>query len=377
MRAMELSERQRNIAASAITILSLVVILAALGALFWLIGIFFRVFSNVFLPLAVAGVVALVFQPYYGWLRTKGRLPTPLALAALFLSALIPLAAFGWFFGALIADQVGELVSAFPAWWEKTRAAAEAQWPQVVDFFENHPLGQRIRAVVLAQQDVLLGGLQTVSGKALSAGAGVLRGIGALAAWAVLPVYIAFFLMAKRRPAETLEGNLPFLKPQTRKDLVFLVREFVNIIVSFFRGQLIIAFLQGVLYAIGFSIAGLKFGLVLGLLLGFLNIIPYLGAIVGLLITLPLAYFQDGGGVLTMVWVLAVMAAVQLIEGYYLTPKIMGDRTGLHPMVIIVAIFFWGTALGGILGMILAIPLTAFLVVFWRLARERYIDEWV
>jgi hypothetical protein len=60
-----------------------------------------------------------------------------------------------------------------------------------------------------------------------------------------------------------------------------------------------------------------------------------------------------------------------------LTPKIMGDRTGLHPMVIIVAIFFWGTALGGILGMILAIPLTAFLVVFWRLAKEKYISEWV
>ncbi len=72
---------------------------------------------------------------------------------------------------------------------------------------------------------------------------------------------------------------------------------------------------------------------------------------------------------------LAVFAAVQLVEGYLLTPKIMGDRTGLHPMVIIVAVFFWGTALNGIMGMILAIPLTAFLVVFWRLAREKYVHE--
>ena len=377
MRGMELSDRQRNIVASAITILSLVVILAALGGLFWLIGIFFRNFSHVFLPLAVAGVVALVFRPYYDFLRNKARLPTPLALAALFLSALIPLAAFGWFFGALIAKQIGELVSAFPAWWEKTRASAEKQWPQVVDFFQNHPLGLRIRSAAIAQQDVLLESLQIVSGKALSAGAGVVRGIGALAAWAVLPVYIVFFLMAKRRPADALEGNLPFLKPETRKDLVFLVHEFVNIIVSFFRGQLVIAFLQGVLYAIGFSVVGLKFGLVLGLLLGFLNVIPYLGAIVGFVITIPLAYFQEGGGALTVVWVLVVITVVQLIESYYLTPKVMGDRTGLHPMAIIVAIFFWGSALGGILGMILAIPLTAFLVVFWRLARERYIDEWV
>jgi predicted PurR-regulated permease PerM len=72
-----------------------------------------------------------------------------------------------------------------------------------------------------------------------------------------------------------------------------------------------------------------------------------------------------------------VFTIVQLIESYFLTPKIMGDKTGLHPMAIIVAIFFWGSALQGILGMILAIPLTAFLVVFWRLAKERYIDEWV
>jgi predicted PurR-regulated permease PerM len=72
-----------------------------------------------------------------------------------------------------------------------------------------------------------------------------------------------------------------------------------------------------------------------------------------------------------------VFAIVQAIEAYLLTPKVMGDRTGLHPMVIIVAIFFWGSALGGITGMILAIPLTAFLVVFWRLAREKYVRELV
>jgi predicted PurR-regulated permease PerM len=66
-----------------------------------------------------------------------------------------------------------------------------------------------------------------------------------------------------------------------------------------------------------------------------------------------------------------------MIEGYVLTPKIMGDRTGLHPVAIILAVFFWGSALNGIPGMMLAIPLTAFLVVFWRLARERYISELV
>jgi predicted PurR-regulated permease PerM len=147
--------------------------------------------------------------------------------------------------------------------------------------------------------------------------------------------------------------------------------------VAFFRGQLIIAFLQGVLFAVGFSLAGLRYGFVIGLGLGFLNIIPYLGSIVGLSIALPVAYFQEGGGGDTLLWVLGVFAVVQLIEGYVLTPKIMGNRTGLHFMAIIVAVFFWGVALGGILGMILAIPLTAFLVSFWHLAKEKYIRELV
>ncbi|MCB1056276.1 MAG: AI-2E family transporter, partial [Acidobacteria bacterium] len=222
-------------------------------------------------------------------------------------------------------------------------------------------------------------GLQNVSGtvgdKAVDAGSWILGAVGALLSWAVLPVYFAFFLMAESKTASNPEALLPFLKPETRRDVVYLVREFVNIIVAFFRGQLVVATLQGLCFAAGFTIIGLKYGFVLGLVFGFLNVIPYLGSIVGLGITLPLAYFQDGGSFQKLILVLVVFTIVQMIEGYVLTPKIMGDRTGLHPVAIIVAVFFWGSALGGIFGMILAIPLTAFLVVFWRLAKEKYIHE--
>ncbi len=373
---MELTDRQKGVVATAVTVLSVLIIAGAVGGLFWLLARFFRSFSQVFLPLAVAGVLALVLQPFYHFLRDRLRLPTPLAIAALFLSALIPLTAFGWFFGALIAEQIGEMVKALPEWWGRARTQFEQRWPQIVDFLET-PLGQRVRETIEGQQEALLQGLQYVGGKALTAGAGVVRGVGAVFSWAVTPVYLIFFLIARGVALEKLEDYLPFLKPQTRRDVIFLVKEFVNILVAFFRGQLVIALLQGLLFAVGFTVVGLRFGFVLGLLLGFLNIIPYLGSMVGLAITLPLAYFQQGGGPWTLAGVIAVFLVVQLIEGYLLTPKIMGDRTGLHPMAIIVAVFFWGSALDGILGMILAIPLTAFLVVFWRLAKERYIEEWV
>ncbi len=374
--ALNFTERQANAVVAAATILAAAIILLAVGSLVWLIAVFLRTFSSVFLPLAVGAVIALVFRPYYKWLNEAVRLPAPIALAIVFLSILLPVGAFLWFFGALMLAQLSDLAAKFPGWWNNIDDFVRDRWPKVVEFMQTNPLGQRIRGVLMSHQEALFKGFQAVGGTALSVGAVFLHGIGTVLSWVVLPVYFGFFLTRETRKVNT-ESLLPFLKAETRSDVVYLIKEFVNIIVAFFRGQLIIAFLQGVLFAVGFSLAGLRYGFVIGLGLGFLNIIPYLGSIVGLSIALPVAYFQEGGGWKTLVWVLAVFAVVQLIEGYVLTPKIMGNRTGLHFMAIIVAVFFWGVALGGILGMILAIPLTAFLVSFWHLAKEKYIRELV
>jgi predicted PurR-regulated permease PerM len=122
-------------------------------------------------------------------------------------------------------------------------------------------------------------------------------------------------------------------------------------------------------------VVGLSYGFILGLIFGLLNLVPYLGNLIGLMITIPLAWFQPDGGWGVLIGVLVVLSIVQMIEGYVLTPRIMGKSTGLHPMAVIFAMFFWGTALSGIIGLILAIPLTAFLVVFWRLAKEKYLPN--
>jgi predicted PurR-regulated permease PerM len=96
-----------------------------------------------------------------------------------------------------------------------------------------------------------------------------------------------------------------------------------------------------------------------------------LGTLVGLLIVLPLAYFQPEGGFQLLGLSLFVFVVVQLVESWLLTPKIMAIRSGLHPAIVVVSVFFWGTALGGIVGMILAVPVTAFLVAVWRQANDR------
>lgn len=374
MMALDFTDRQARTIAAAITTVSGLVILVAIGLLGWLAALFLRTFSGVFLPLAVGAVGALVCRPYYQWLRTTGRMPVAVAVVAVFLSALVPGGIFAAFFGQLAVAQLIELAAQAPAWWENGRTWVTEQLPRATEMLDRSGLSERLRQAVTAQQAAILQWLQAIGSQAVTAGFGVARGIGALFSWVITPVYFAYFLTASGMKLDTGKV-LPFLKPGTRDDVTYLLREFVDIIVAFFRGQMIIAFLQGLLFAAGFSLVGLHYGFVIGLLLGFLNVIPYLGSMIGLAIAIPLALFQAGGGATTCLLVLVVFAVVQQIEGWLLTPKIMGDRTGLHFMAIIVAIFFWGTALGGILGMILAIPLTAFLASLWRLAREQYIPE--
>lgn len=125
---------------------------------------------------------------------------------------------------------------------------------------------------------------------------------------------------------------------------------------------MLVAICDGVLYTIGFLIIGLPYAILLGVLAIFLTMIPFLGAITTCALALILAFVQFGD------WqhagyVLGVFAVVQSLEGLVIQPKIMGDRVGLHPLTIIIAVITGTTLLGGILGGILAIPLTAALRV--------------
>ena len=280
------------------------------------------------------------------------------------------------FFGNMIGKQLAGMIEELPVLWKSFIGWLQAHRPELEHFFRENTLGEKIRESINAPGGPMGDVAQYLLSSLVSAGSGIASGVASLMAWAIAPVYLIFFLLIPNlRPESLSPASFPFLKEETAKDLVYLITEFVHLVVTFFRGPLVIALIQGILYAIGFSLLGLKYGAVLGLMLGFLNIVPYLGSMIGLAVTLPTAWLQVGGGWDLLLWVAVVFSVVQMIEGYILTPRIMGDRTGLHPLTIIIAIFFWGSALGGILGMILAIPLTAFLVVLWRLAKEKYIGQ--
>jgi len=370
------SSQQQRIVAAGITILAAGVIVTALVLFFVYSSRFLGAFSHIFLPLAVAGVLSLVLEPWFDWLKVKAKLPDILALIVVFLSLLLPITLITVFFGGIIASQVTELFDQMPELWQRFVFWLKERRPEIDHFFRENTLGEKISQAVKQPGGITADVVNYLLGSMVSAGSGIASGAAILMSWAIAPVYLIFFLLIPTlRPESLSASNFPFLKEETANDLVYLLSEFVHLVVTFFRGQIVIALLQGILFAIGFSLAGLKYGAILGLMLGFLNIVPYLGSMLGLAITLPTAWLQVGGGWDLLLLVVLVFSVVQMIEGYVLTPRIMGDRTGLHPMTIIIAIFFWGSALGGILGMILAIPLTAFLVVLWRLAREKYIGQ--
>lgn len=139
---------------------------------------------------------------------------------------------------------------------------------------------------------------------------------------------------------------------------------------AFFRGQLLVMLALGIIYAIGLMVIGLDLGLLIGLFAGLASIVPYLGAIVGIGAGLIAAFFQFGD-ILHLVLVVIVFAVGQTLEGTVLTPKLVGDRIGLHPVAVIFAVLAGGQ-LFGFVGILLALPAAAVIMVLLRQIHSNY-----
>jgi predicted PurR-regulated permease PerM len=366
-------ESQRKVVAAALATSAFVLLGALLVAGFYLLGMVVSKFAGVLWPIAVAGIIALVLRPVVEFLERRfagRRLPAVILVAG---AMVVLFAGFLLMVVPPMVDQIIDLIAFIPEVWADTSKYVQQNYPEWARMAERQLQNPTVKSLVDQVTEEIQGVFKLAVPSLKAAGSGLMGVLGFATHLAVVPIYLIFFLMSRGHPSARLPEHLPFLSTGVRHDVVFLVTEFIAIVVSFFRGQLLIGLIMGVLYAIGFSIVGLKFGALVGMMLGFLNVIPYLGSILGLVVTIPIALFQPEGGWKLVALMLGVQLVVQNIEGWILTPKIMSDRTGLHPVVVIVAIFFWGTALDGLLGMVLAIPLTAFFVTAWRLAKYKYL----
>ena len=370
-----LSTSQRRVVGFALSMLALLGTAALFIIGFVILGRMASFFSGVLWPLACAGVLALILRPVVEIAEHRFKIRRLAAVIVLYGLFIIALAGVLVLLVPPVVDQILDFIAYAPTLWDNIWAYGTRVYPEWIVLIQQQLDNPAVRKIAGSLSDEL----NTLVSHALpslkAAGIGALGIFAFVAHLAIVPIYLFFFLLSRTAPTSNLAEHLTFLSVSVRDDIVFLVTQFIDIIVSFFRGQLLISLLMGILFAIGFSLVGLKFGMAIGLALGFLNIIPYLGTMTGLAVALPLAFFQPGGGWKLVLLVLVAQSIVQLIESWFLTPKIMGDRTGLHPVTIIVAIFFWGTAFGGVLGMLFAIPLTAFFVTLWRLLRIKYFSS--
>ena len=191
--------------------------------------------------------------------------------------------------------------------------------------------------------------------------------LGWIANIVLLPVLTFFFL----RDWDLFVGRVAALVPRDHAETVSrLAQESSAVLGAFLRGQLLVMLVLGVLYGIGLSLVGLNLGILIGIVAGVLTFVPYLGPATVIILGGIAALVQYGDWQ-HLLGVLVVFSVGQVIESYWLTPKLVGDRIGLHPVAVIFAVLAGGQ-LFGFLGMLLALPVAAIANVLLRYAHERY-----
>lgn len=324
--------------------------------------VFVLLFKEVLLPFVVGLAVAYFLDPVADWLETKGA---PRWLAA-------TLAILFFALGALLV-----LILAFPLVQTQFSAAAEAL-PRYASQIEER-LGHLLDnlAVTLGEEDLqrLREAVGGQVGKGVELFGALVRQIFssgmALVNFStflfVTPIVAFYMLRDWDRLVAWLDNLVPRQHVETVREQAGLVDKTLS---GFVRGQATVCMVLGLGYGVALTAAGLQFGFVIGILSGLLAFIPYVGSIFGLFASVGLALLQFDDPIRIGI-VAAIFLVGQAIEGNILTPKLVGDRVGLHPVWVIFALFAGGAVLG-FLGMLLALPVAAAIGVLVRFAVSQY-----
>lgn len=186
----------------------------------------------------------------------------------------------------------------------------------------------------------------------------------------LVPVVLFYLLRDWNNLLTALDEWIP---PLWKKQIYSMAREADRVLAEFFRGQVAVILLMIIFYVTGLWLTGLEFSLPIGLVAGILVFVPYLGAIVGLSLATfaALVQFQDWGDI---IWVWVVFGAGQLLESLLITPWLVGERIGLHPIIVIFALLAFGQ-LFGFIGILLALPISAVLLVWLRHLHQQYVSK--
>ena len=330
---------------------------ALTGWLLWLL-------APVLTPFVASALLAYVGDPLADRLQ-KLRLPRAIAVVLVFVLTFVAIGLLVLLVLPLIREQVGAFLAALPG----IIAQVEQEWlPAITSLLD-----------IEAGDDVGFGAFMArYSDMAGSWGATVLGALGksggALAAAVISLFLIPILTFYMLRDWDLIVRRLGALVPSGQRETVFqLARETDDILGAFLRGQIMVMIGLSIIYSTGLSLVGLEFAIAIGVVAGLVSFVPYLGFVFGIALA-GLTVVLEPSPLLPLIGVVATFAIGQFIEGSILTPKLVGDRIGLHPVIVIFAVAAGGQ-LFGFFGILLALPAAAVLSVLVRFAYYQYLSE--
>ncbi len=400
-------------AATGVSILILGVLLVGLV---WLTGMVFGYLQPVLVPLLVAGIIAYVLDPVVRLLEKRGMsrlwsvvtvFASMLIVATLLVAAVIPGIQRGRSTLQTMLPASRPAAPANPSAdsgdADDTRQLGSALARELRELRKNHKdgaigwlltetndQGEAVASTDQANDDLTLdsfsrsrggrmlfeykGAIFKTGREWLQAGSTRILGfIGLVIGMIMVPVYLFFFLKESAAIRDHWHDYVPLKSSRFKTELVETLQEINGYLVSFFRGQVLVAAIDGILVGISLTVFGLPYGFLIGVFMAILGVIPYIGNILCLIPACIIAYLHAQGGAPFGMgpWayvgcVLGIFITVQQINSLATAPKIVGDSVGLHPLTVIFSMLFWSLVLGGFVGALLAVPLTAAVKVLFR-----------
>lgn len=336
-------------------------------------------------PIAIAAVLAYLLTPVVA-LLCRWKIPRTWAVIIVFVAFSAGLALIGLTVAPSIAHQGSVFVSKLPSYSQKITSLAKgsAEEIQRISDLKAHSAPTRSLLEDLSPENIKLysyglvvDGLQwlqqklptiaSASGTFLQKSIGGVFGVlGFLLSLVLVPIFLFFFLLESPRIAEHWSRYIPLRASPLKEEIVSLLNEINDYLIHFFRGQLLVSLIDGAIVGLClFIFLRLDFSFLIGLMVGILCLIPYFGMILCIIPAVLIALAQYGD-----LWhptiVLIIFTAAHNLDGIFISPKVIGNSVGLHPMTIIISVFAWTIVLGGLLGALLAVPLTATLKVLLR-----------
>ena len=337
-------------------------ILSGIALILWVLYLL----KPVVLPFVAAFLVAYLFSPLVDKIHKIG-LPRWLAISIVFIGIGVVLTLAMWYLVPLVWQQLMYARDSIPAgihWLNYTFL------PWVSQTFSVEPMEidtQQMSTVVMEyiHTNYSADSIQAMLLKVAQSGLNFIQIGGTVV---LIPIIAFYFLLDWDRMLDNMRRLIP--RPY-EKSTLHIVGECHSVLGAFVKGQFLVMFLLGTVYAVGLQIIGLEIGLIIGMVAGLASIIPYLGFAVGMIAAVIATLFQFGIDWMQLVLVGVVFMVGQAVEGYVLQPFLLGDKIGLSPVAVVFAVLA-GAQLAGFLGMLIALPVAAIIVVLLRHARDCY-----